>query len=357
MSEILYSMRPGGGRRRRHRLARAFSWTLILLGVLVLIDVAVTLIWQEPLSAIYASVQQEGLKGQLSRIESTGPSLAELEHLQRLRDEHRRVLLLARKMERDAPLDSAVGEIDIPRIGAKFVLVNGTGTEELEKGPGIYSKAEFPSVTFPGVPGTTAIAGHRTTWLEPFRRIGEMHKGEQIIVTMPYARFVYRMTGRKVVKPTNISAAVTVTRHTRLVLSACTPLFSAEYRMLVFARLIRTRPRGAALIRRPLPGRLDPLGAPATRLPALLRTRGSARRGARRAAAGNARANRRAGRRTAPGSARAARGSARAARGSAAPAHRGSAARGADRAGRRPARSRHRPAAPTSGARSLPGEP
>jgi hypothetical protein len=46
------------------------------------------------------------------------------------------------------------------------------------------------------------------------------------------------------------------------VLSACTPLFSAAKRLLVFARLVRTVPRGAA---RQLPGGAiaHPIEAPA----------------------------------------------------------------------------------------------
>jgi sortase A len=49
----------------------------------------------------------------------------------------------------------------------------------------------------------------------------------------------------QVVAPTNVHAAVGAVGYSRLVLSACTPLFSAAKRLLVFARLTRTVPLGA----------------------------------------------------------------------------------------------------------------
>lgn len=234
------------------------------------------MIWQEPISAVYASLQQQSLEGQLSRVQvaSEDPKLKERIILERLRDRRHRVSFLARRMERQRPAGSAVGRIRIPAIKASFVLVNGTGTSELEKGPGIYSKAVYPGVTFPGLPGTTAIAGHRTTWLEPFRHIDELHKGEKILIDMPYATLVYRITGRKVVLPTDVSAAVAkVPGRPRLVLSACTPLFSAEKRMLVYARLSKVHARGAALIVKghPASGMLAPFGKAASHMPAALR--------------------------------------------------------------------------------------
>ena len=63
---------------------------------------------------------------------------------------------------------------------------------------------------------------------------------------MPYAHFTYTVIGQRVVAPTDVEAAVANVGYTRLVLSACTPLFSAAKRLLVYARLTRTVPVGAA---------------------------------------------------------------------------------------------------------------
>lgn len=249
MSEIIFKAGPPR-RRRKARFARALAWMLISLGALALADAAVTLVWQEPFSALYATVRQSDLEGELHEIESKAPTLHEEQALERERDERHRVLLLARNMEAKVHLGSAIGRIDIPKIGSDFVLIDGTGTSELEAGPGLYSKHAYPGVSFPGVPGTTAIAGHRTTFLEPFKHIAELRRGEHIYITMPYARFTYTILGERAVLPTQTGIVVARKGYTRLVLSSCTPEFSAEKRLLVFAKLSEVQPRGPAIVHR-----------------------------------------------------------------------------------------------------------
>ncbi len=220
---------------------------LIATGALALLDAGVTLVWQEPLSALYATLQQDHLRGALRDLERARPPAPERAHLARLADERRRVAFLARELARHATLGSAVGSIHIPRLGADFVVVYGTGVEELEKGPGIYTQSDYAGARFPGLGATTAIAGHRTTFLEPFRHLDTLRRGEEIVLDMPYAHFTYTVTGHRVVDPSDVAAAIGNVGYSRLVLSACTPLFSAAQRLLVYARLTHTVPAGAAL--------------------------------------------------------------------------------------------------------------
>ncbi|HEY3830114.1 MAG TPA: class E sortase [Solirubrobacteraceae bacterium] len=244
---MLFTTRPPGvgaargGRRRGGRALRALSTLLIVLGALALIDAAVTLVWQEPLSALYAKFEQDHLKSALRGIERAQPDAAERAQLMRLSEE-RRIAFLARRLQRHAEPGTPVGSIRIPRIDADFVVIDGTGTSELEKGPGVY-----PETRFPGLGSTTAIAGHRTTWLAPFRRINELRRGDHIQLDMPYAHFLYTVTGQRVVEPSDVRAATTQVGYSRLVLSACTPLFSAAKRILIYARLASAVPVGAAL--------------------------------------------------------------------------------------------------------------
>lgn len=250
MSEILFTMRKSRRPRRRGlRLARILAWMAILLGVLALADAAVTLAWREPITALIASIRQGGVEHQLAIVERESPSQREREVLSTLRAERRRVRFLAQRLERRAADGSAVGRITIPHIHISYAMVKGSGESELELGPGVYSKAEFPTTTFPGVGSTTAIAGHRTTWLAPFRRINELHPGDRIFVTMPYARFTYIVTHQRIVPEADVAAVIAPTRSAHVVLSACYPLFSAEKRILIFARLAAVKPRGAAVIR------------------------------------------------------------------------------------------------------------
>ena len=227
--------------RRRSRAPRVLAFVLIALGALALTDAAVTLVWQEPFTALYAKFRQDHLSGALHAMERAAPTPVERRALASLPDERARVAFLAAHLEHHARDGDAVGRIVIPRIGASYVIVKGTGTEELESGPGIYRETSFP-----GVAGTTAIAGHRTTYLAPFRHIDSLRPGNRILLNMPYAHFTYTVIGQEAVAPTDVSAAVDPVGYSRLVLSACTPLFSAAKRLLVFARLTRTVPIGAA---------------------------------------------------------------------------------------------------------------
>jgi sortase A len=232
--------------RWSRRALRVVAIVLIAVGALAIADGVVTLLWQEPLSALYAELRQDSLNGQLHRIEAAPPTPIERRALASLSDERRRVRYLASELERHAGEGGAVGRISIPRIGVDFVVVKGTGTEALQSGPGIY-----PATRFPGAGQTTAIAGHRTTYLAPFRHVDALSRGNLISLRMPYGQFSYRVIGHRVVEPTDVQAAVARVGYDRLVLSACTPLFSAAKRLLVYARLTRVEPRGAALA---LPG-------------------------------------------------------------------------------------------------------
>lgn len=255
-------------RSRSARLVHALAVTMIALGALVLIDAGVTLVWQEPLTALLASLRQSHLRGDLRTVERAQPTLVERRALASIPEQSQRIAYLAAQLRRHVHDGSPVGRIVIPRIGADYVVVNGTDTEDLKSGPGIY-----PETNYPGIPGTTAIAGHRTTYLAPFRHIDSLRPGNHILVDMPYAHFTYTVVGQRVVWPTDVAAATSPVGYTRLVLSACTPLFSAEKRLLVFAKLTRTVPVGAArllpadtlprtiepVVHRPTPRRLPPM--------------------------------------------------------------------------------------------------
>jgi sortase A len=232
---------------------RVLAALLILAGTVALIDAGVTLVWQEPFSALYAKLRQDHLSGALAKVEHAAPTAEEQRQLIDLGDVRQRVAYLAGRLEGHAKDGSPVGRIEIPRIGASFVVVKGTETSDLESGPGIYSETVFP-----GMAGTTAIAGHRTTYLAPFRHVDLLRAGNTITLRMPYAHFTYRVIAKRVVAPTDVNAAVGNVGYSRLVLSACTPLFSAAKRLLIYARLVRTVPVGEG--RMPLAQR--PPGSP-----------------------------------------------------------------------------------------------
>jgi sortase A len=224
------------------RPLRALSTVLIIAGVLMLSDAALTVAWQEPVSGLYARIVQSSLGSDLHDLELARPSAVELAALDALRSAQLRMAFLARRLRVTARPGDAVGRIRIPKIGASFVVVDGTDSASLRKGPGIYE-----AVPFPGAPGTTAIAGHRTTYLAPFRNIDKLRKGDEITIEMPYGRFTYEVEKQRIVAPSEVSVVKPV-GYDRLVLSACHPLYSADQRIVVFARLVGGQARGAAAL-------------------------------------------------------------------------------------------------------------
>jgi sortase A len=228
-------------RRLTRRASRLLAFALIGLGALAVLDAGITLVWQEPFTALYTKLRQDHLNGALHAIERAAPTPVERRTLAKLSDQRGRIAFLASELELRAHGGSAVGRIVIPRIGGSYVIVKGTATDDLKSGPGILRETRFP-----GIAGTTAIAGHRTTYLAPFRHIDSLRAGNRILLDMPYAHFTYTVIGQRVVAPTDVRVAVDDVGYTRLVLSACTPLFSAAKRLLVFARLTRTVAVGAA---------------------------------------------------------------------------------------------------------------
>jgi sortase A len=213
------------------RLLRDLSSVLIISGLLLVLDAAVTLVWQEPLTAVIAMVRHDQTDKRLLSLRTaplTGDDRRVLANLKTIRE---RIAYLARRESRQGRTGQAVGRIDIPKIHANFVVVQGTDEQSLEKGPGHY-----PGTAFPGQGRTVAIAGHRTTYLAPFRHVDALAPGDRIVLDMSYARFVYSVQFRRIVAPTALWVTHNV-GYERLVLSACHPLYSAAQRIIVFARL------------------------------------------------------------------------------------------------------------------------
>ncbi len=222
------------------RLIRDVSSVLIISGLLLMIDAGVTLVWQEPVTAVIGLIQRSQIDKQYLSFDSAPLTPVQKHVLVALPNLDQRIAYLARREQRQVGTGDAIGRIMIPRIGASYDVVEGTDTASLEKGPGHY-----PATAFPGVGQTVAIAGHRTTYLAPFRHIDALKPGDRILLKMPYGLFTYVVQFHRIVLPT----ALWVTRdvgYERLVLSACNPLYSAVQRIIIFAKLQSVKPLGPA---------------------------------------------------------------------------------------------------------------
>jgi sortase A len=195
------------------------------------VDVALTLAWEEPVSSIYASIEQRKAEDELEELEASSLTDDQLATLENAQGASAKARVLADIFAARAETGRAIGRVEIPSIDTDMVLIQGTDSATLQKGPGHY-----PDTAFPGQGRTIGIAGHRTTYLAPFRRIDELDDGDVISVEMPYATFTYVVEGSSVVDPTDVQIVGDIGRE-RVVLTACHPLYSAAQRIAVFGRL------------------------------------------------------------------------------------------------------------------------
>ncbi len=215
---------------------RIFSIALITAGLVLFLDIGMTLIWEEPVSSIYAAVQQSKADSQLDDAEARFPSPADRRVIDRAQSRRLRIAALAQRFARRADTGEAIGRMRAPAMdGLDVIVIQGTDTASLMKGPG-----HFPETPFPGQGGTAAIAGHRTTYGAPFRHVDSLEHGDRIVLEMPYATIFYRVQKTEIVDPTDVGVVRNV-GYERLVLSSCHPLYSAEQRFIVFARAVNER--------------------------------------------------------------------------------------------------------------------
>ncbi|HEY3485039.1 MAG TPA: class E sortase, partial [Ilumatobacteraceae bacterium] len=127
----------------------------------------------------------------------------------------------------------AIARLEMPTIGVDDIVVAGVSVEALRKGPG-----HFPDTPMPGQLGNSAIAGHRTTYGQPFRNIDDLEPGDEIVVTTLAGRFVYTVTGTQIVNPGDYwVVATTDPSVATLTLTSCHPVWEASQRIVVSAEL------------------------------------------------------------------------------------------------------------------------
>lgn len=91
---------------------------------------------------------------------------------------------------------SPVALLEIPKLGVRKIVVEGSGADELKTGPGLLQSSPIP-----GQVGHTIIAGRRTTYGSPFRHLDVLGAGDQIDVTTPYGEFTYEVRNTETLQP------------------------------------------------------------------------------------------------------------------------------------------------------------
>jgi sortase A len=211
-------------------VARGTGQLLITLGVLILLFVAYEL-WG---TGFYTAQQQSQLETTIQhQWQTSGPDVSTL------------------PVDK-VPIGSGVAVLFIPRLGQHyhFVVVEGTGYADLQRGPGHY-----PGTALPGQVGNFAVAGHRTTYQHPFKDIASLRRGDYVVLETKSHWFTYRIEDipgtnipwKEIVAPTAVQVAYPVPDQPDsvksptlklLTFTSCHPEYSARQRYVIHAMLV-----------------------------------------------------------------------------------------------------------------------
>ncbi len=129
-----------------------------------------------------------------------------------------------------------IGEMTIPRLGLKTIVVEGQSAKVLRRAIG-----HLPETALPGAPGNVALAGHRDGFFRPLR---DIRLGDAIALETYDGEFVYQVESTEVVSPSDVQV-LQPSRENSLTLVTCYPFYyvgAAPMRFIVRARQIGRLP-------------------------------------------------------------------------------------------------------------------
>lgn len=124
-----------------------------------------------------------------------------------------------------------LGSLYIPKLETTLPIYHGTNDDELEKGVGHYADSVLP-----GEEDNSVLSGHRDT---VFRKLGEIGKGDSLIVQTSAGEFHYIVNKVRIVDEDDRTVIVPKPRAT-LTVSTCYPfnfIGSAPQRYILVAYL------------------------------------------------------------------------------------------------------------------------
>lgn len=213
--------------------ARLAGELLITLGVVMLLFVSYQLWWTNVQADASADGTRSRLEQQWSLPAPVGPSTA------------------PSTAPKPAAFEPGQGFaiLHIPKLGLTYPIAEGTQKQQvLDKGlVGHYTGTAMPA----DAAGNFAIAAHRTTHGQPFRKIGQLVPGDRIVVETATAYYTYEVAGGiPETPPSNVSVILAVPKGSPfsgpgryITLTTCTPEFSARGRLIVFGKMVEERPR------------------------------------------------------------------------------------------------------------------
>lgn len=226
------------------RLVRVVGTLMIAAGLALLGWSLAVWLWEDPFTGLYTRYEQRQLAASYDEVERDYRPPPAAPHAS-LAAQRRQIALAARRYRAAAKNGDAIGRLTIPRLDLSMVVVEGTDADSLKTGPGRDRRTYMP-----GQGELVYVAGHRTTYSAPFSDIDHLRPGDRVTLRLPYATFVYRVSGHVIVPADDVARLDSHGREV-LALQACHPRFFASQRYIVYARPVRLIPRGGAALTLP----------------------------------------------------------------------------------------------------------
>jgi sortase A len=209
---------------------------MVVGGSLLLVWALLVWRWQDPFTALYTRWEQRGLareyERRLEQFEAAAPVPKPEETVSPLA-----IAEQARRYRLGLREGDAIGRLRIPKLDLNMIVVNGTESRTLRKGP-----ARHKRTFLPGEGKLIYIAGHRTTYSAPFSDIDDLERGDRVRLELPYATVEYTVRRHRIVEAHELSVLRSRGRE-ELALQACWPRFFASHRYIAYARPVRVIPR------------------------------------------------------------------------------------------------------------------
>jgi sortase A len=128
----------------------------------------------------------------------------------------------------------ALATVSVPRLGRqwRWVAVEGTGEEELARGPGHYA-----GTALPGERGNVGIAAHRAGHGDPFIDFDQLRPGDTVLIEQGGVSWTYVLdTTPRIVLPSD-TWVLDPGAGRRLTLTTCWPRYGSSKRMYVSGAL------------------------------------------------------------------------------------------------------------------------
>lgn len=131
------------------------------------------------------------------------------------------------------PGPSQARSIFIPKLWNDAApVVQGDGWEQLKKGVGQHIGSSDP-----GANGNMVLSAHNDIFGELFRDLDKLKPGDEIRVQTSMQEYVYRVTGMRIVSPTDVSVMEPTSKAT-VTLISCYPYLVDTERIVVFGELV-----------------------------------------------------------------------------------------------------------------------